>query len=401
MTTANSTPAGAAPDDPWEELAEQLFGTECGKEHVAGEVSVTSVAAASSELTPPAIAAPADSTGPGDAIEPPAPVPLPATAPTEGTVSLDARAELVEPEPAAEAAMRPADKALSPQDSYWDALADFSWDEPVRESKGSRGRRDRFDARSSAAPIEPETLAVPQARAAEPPPVEVVPPAQEQPLGSEGLIWDSDEEDSSRPAVAETSPVKSPRPPQPVTAPPGQHHRPRDDSHPKREEASRDRRREEDDGRGKRRRRRRRDRPDEAAPGAPPATQMPAVDWDEPQADETRRQPEREETFGIGETAPAAPAGEVEDWDPEGFGEADESPGAQEETSAAAEDDDESGESVVSFDNIPTWEEAISYLLHPEQVQADPGSPASSQRGSAGQPSDARSSRHYGRKHRR
>ena len=67
------------------------------------------------------------------------------------------------------------------------------------------------------------------------------------------------------------------------------------------------------------------------------------------------------------------------------------------------EGDDESGDQSFSYDNVPTWEEAISYLLHPGQVQVDSpsGSSASPPRGAppADQP---RQTRHIGhRKHRR
>lgn len=37
------------------------------------------------------------------------------------------------------------------------------------------------------------------------------------------------------------------------------------------------------------------------------------------------------------------------------------------------DDDDESEDARVSYDDVPTWEEAISYLLHPNQVQVEPG----------------------------
>jgi hypothetical protein len=67
------------------------------------------------------------------------------------------------------------------------------------------------------------------------------------------------------------------------------------------------------------------------------------------------------------------------------------------------EGDDESGELAGSYDNVPSWEEAISYLLHPNQVQVEPGAEGGSSlpRGAA-PPDQPRQTRHTGnRKHRR
>ncbi len=59
--------------------------------------------------------------------------------------------------------------------------------------------------------------------------------------------------------------------------------------------------------------------------------------------------------------------------------------------------DDESGEPLVSYENVPSWEEAISYLLHPNQVQVEPGAGGSSSppRGAA-PPDQPRQTRHIG-----
>ena len=68
------------------------------------------------------------------------------------------------------------------------------------------------------------------------------------------------------------------------------------------------------------------------------------------------------------------------------------------------EGDDESGEPLVSYENIPTWEEAISYLLHPSQVQVEPKAPGNGSRPAARflAPDQPRQTRHLGnRKHRR
>jgi hypothetical protein len=67
--------------------------------------------------------------------------------------------------------------------------------------------------------------------------------------------------------------------------------------------------------------------------------------------------------------------------------------------------DDESGEEqTVSYENMPTWEEAISYLLHPNQVQVEPGASGGGTKPPRGAPSSdqPRQTRHVGhRKHRR
>jgi hypothetical protein len=71
---------------------------------------------------------------------------------------------------------------------------------------------------------------------------------------------------------------------------------------------------------------------------------------------------------------------------------------------SASEDetDDESGEHIINYENVPTWEEAISYLLHPSQVQVDSGTGSgASPRGSASA-DQPRQTRHIGhRKNRR
>jgi hypothetical protein len=60
--------------------------------------------------------------------------------------------------------------------------------------------------------------------------------------------------------------------------------------------------------------------------------------------------------------------------------------------------DDESGEPPVSYDNVPTWEEAISYLLHPNQVQVEEGGDQDSgpPRGPSS-PNQPRQNRHVGK----
>jgi hypothetical protein len=61
--------------------------------------------------------------------------------------------------------------------------------------------------------------------------------------------------------------------------------------------------------------------------------------------------------------------------------------------------DDESGDagdSFVNFADVPTWEEAISYLLHPNQVQVDSNGGSGSSAGESRSGEQPRSTRHYG-----
>ncbi len=67
--------------------------------------------------------------------------------------------------------------------------------------------------------------------------------------------------------------------------------------------------------------------------------------------------------------------------------------------SAADEDgDDDTAEQAVSYEDVPTWEEAISYLLHPNQVQveAEAGSGGSSPPRSGAAADQPRQTRHIG-----
>jgi hypothetical protein len=62
------------------------------------------------------------------------------------------------------------------------------------------------------------------------------------------------------------------------------------------------------------------------------------------------------------------------------------------------EEDEDAVEHAANYTNVPTWEEAISYLLHPSQVQVEPAaqSHGTSHRPPAGE--TAKTSRHYGRR---
>jgi hypothetical protein len=70
----------------------------------------------------------------------------------------------------------------------------------------------------------------------------------------------------------------------------------------------------------------------------------------------------------------------------------------------AAEDEDsedDAGEQAVSYENVPTWEEAISYLLHPSQVQVEPGAGNGSPPRQAPAADQPRQTRHMGSHKRR
>jgi hypothetical protein len=72
------------------------------------------------------------------------------------------------------------------------------------------------------------------------------------------------------------------------------------------------------------------------------------------------------------------------------------------ESSADDESDDESGEHVVNYENVPTWEEAISYLLHPNQVQVESGTGGGAGPRGGSTADQPRQTRHIGhRKNRR
>jgi hypothetical protein len=85
----------------------------------------------------------------------------------------------------------------------------------------------------------------------------------------------------------------------------------------------------------------------------------------------------------------------------EGSGEFEEEPllvgGGVEEPAGEDDGEDDATEQAVSYEDVPSWEEAISYLLHPNQVQVEPGtgngSAPSRQAPQADQP---RQTRHMG-----
>jgi len=448
-------------DDPWQDLAEELFGVECGKEHKTEE-------SMDSAMSEPPRAAAHESPPVAREPEPVAARHEPELAfDADDTDEDDADAEdefefgeelTAETEPAAtetETAEEPAAAGADQGDTFWDALADWSWDEsseraarsseaqqerkPDRGPRGgghgrrdeSRGRRDssrgRGDepkrresgsdrparAHSSSAP-RPSRAAAPPADdfgtglLGEEPPTTANYPSEEPPSRFEDVEQTADafaEEES----FATDLNVRE------------------ESSEPAGDEAGGDRKR--------RRRRRRggsgRNGPAETAAAdtstvqesesAPTGFEVAADETDDfgpanvseepvesttedPAGEsnaETRRPSRRRRSRGRGRrgegSAPAASEASLP---------AEKVPVSETIESVAEEDDDEDAEEddgaidhVANYANVPTWEEAISYLLRPSTVQVDPASaPAAGKRAPApGEPK--KPTRHYG--HRR
>jgi hypothetical protein len=54
---------------------------------------------------------------------------------------------------------------------------------------------------------------------------------------------------------------------------------------------------------------------------------------------------------------------------------------------------------LIDYGDMPTWEEAISYLLHPDQVELDPNQQSANvQRRAQAQEEGRSGSRHYGKR---
>jgi len=142
----NSTPRKSPgdADDPWEDLAEQLFGTTPGTEHTAGHDTPTRPVPDRAETDRPtaarenplgATAGESSASAPRNALEAllfddsDAAGDRPATAGSESAPggspapsfeAADSSARTPQPKPAT---------SSSPQDSYWDLLANWNWDD--------------------------------------------------------------------------------------------------------------------------------------------------------------------------------------------------------------------------------------------------------------------------------
>jgi ribonuclease E len=174
---------------------------------------------------------------------------------------------------------------------------------------------------------------------------------------------------------------------------------------------------EDESGEGPRRRRRRRGRRGrrgEGAAEAPPTSQPAPVEADFDEDDED----EGDEDEPLARTSPDEPAEEEgQGRPPRGRGrygrrrrgdrpdesefvfdfiEDDEAPAA---AAVAEEDDDMDDEDSVeamNYANVPSWEEAISYILNPSLVQLEGGSPPPQQKRGPGD--SPKQTRHYGRR---
>jgi hypothetical protein len=466
MTSSNTPSNSADQIDPWEEIAD-LVGLEGGKEYVAGSPPAPSVEPAASTAPPavqnPAEAPSERAPEPVSLGDRPAEVTF-AQDPAAADVvfgDADGKASQVpaaeeETTPSAAASPVPAQPtaATSAQDSYWDALANWNWDEseggagkskPEAERSGSGpsprtgGSRDRDDSRerrggtdlpqrsSGPAPQSSRSAApsVPHARA--------VIPATGDDFGL-GVIGEPGE--FSSPQGAPVNEVRSGEVTGEFPADVRESARPaargtRGEDGPRRREPAGGRDSDEGDFSRKRRRRRRKrgrsgDREQASSP-APVTPDVPGADWDDAAGPEEDFEDEPDtpaSAFGEGlvadgDRAGSPPRGRHRDSRREGPprrsgpDRAERSEDRFEEElqeiskGGGAPDldngDDESGEPPVSYENVPSWEEAISYLLHPDQVQVEAGTDggASPPRGSA--PADQpRQTRHIGnRKHRR
>ncbi len=172
---------GADSDDPWEDLAEQLFGTTPGKEHTAAQNtggSGTAGGSKSSAQVPPFNELEAILTGekPVPTAEPPKkksladllfdepeeePAPVfeededeaPPPVKAKRTKRVEPAADLESSEPERTDLRSPQPKPAtgsSPQDSYWDALANWNWDDSSGSSQSAS------PAAEETQPVEPE-----------------------------------------------------------------------------------------------------------------------------------------------------------------------------------------------------------------------------------------------------
>ncbi|HTI52457.1 MAG TPA: hypothetical protein VL475_15945 [Planctomycetaceae bacterium] len=424
MTNSTKRPADSSPDDPWEQLAEDLFGLEFGKEHAATGAADAVTEAETVVPAPPMAESPVIR----EIIEETA---LPAEPPAarEPESPQFAPADKV-----AEIPVRPA--TPSAQDSYWDALANWKWDdnegpggkgkhaEPRREA--SRGGRPQPRQESRSAPSG-ERPARPAAAPSSPPVgsrsgkgdetgdfglgVDSSAPGWEKPAstGSDRDQFQSENEAAESEDFGDVEDFGD----EEATSEAGEAAGPGtgDENGPRKR---------------RRRRRRRRSRNGEgqpaagAAPGAPGPT--PGADWEKPsepakaRSEERPRAPEeggRERERGDEESRPprrgrrdrrgsgAPVADERHEFSDDEFGvlsTTDEpvSSGGDVGADLEADDDGDLGEPFVNYADVPTWEEAISYLLHPNQVQVESNGGSGSGPGGGPAGEQPRQTRHYG-----
>ncbi|MFN0053738.1 MAG: hypothetical protein ACKV0T_16275 [Planctomycetales bacterium] len=433
-------------DDPWEELAENLFGLEFGKEHASTESSTPPAEPVASSSETPHSPPPAP---PAEAV-PVAVAPVAVAAPSVMPV-----VESITPPPAEAPTPTPEvapHTPVKPQDSYWDALANWNWDV---ESSGSRSR--------SAPPPQQSRQEVSQrAEESRSHDVQKLSPASQgaaaperggrsSPPGADvsGDFGAGALDDRYDRAKSTSSP-----PSQSPSSSAGSVDDDADDDFGDLSEANDDEGTEEggeeapgaagegDQPRKRRRRRRRRSKngkPEQQPANAPAGrrndaapAEIPGSDWDEssaaatapPTVESPRRAPaepsrpqtraeaprtdsqerrggqsRRGERRGSHQPPAQAPAAEeVVDEFSTGFSESDitTSGGDVGMSFESGDDGDDSGEPRVSYDDVPTWEEAISFLLHPNQVRVESGGGSGSGRGAPPPTDQPRQTRHYG-----
>jgi hypothetical protein len=439
MNPSRKTPADAGSDDPWEQLAEDLFGLEFGKEHAAA-VPVRETEAVAPAPAPAAIERPA--------VPETSDEPRPAKAPLGGA---SPAADLPETSSAAPVAfdeipVRPA--TPSAQDSYWDALANWKWDES--EAPGGKGKPSgpRPDAPRGGRPqsrqeSRPEPR--PDSRQGERP-ARSAPPAsgpaasaraekaefgKSDEFGDFGLGVGSSPSSGATPSRREAAEAAG------LEA--GRGSADDDASESDELEETEDFTNDEEAGESagpaggdenaprkrRRRRRRRRSRSGEGAATGSAVSGEPRVAADRekpveparPRSEESPRAPEREggrerhrrdeesrpprrgRRDRRGRGAPVAD--ERHEFSDDEFGalSTDDEPmnaGDDVHSDHPADDDGDFGEPAVNYDDVPTWEEAISYLLHPNQVQVESSGSSGSAPGGAGSSEQSRQNRHYG-----
>lgn len=509
MTTEMNNSARPNDDDPWEDLAEQLFGVEVGKEHRSDESYEPSP-----EAPPPE--PPAAEFSPVVPAAQPFFVPgEPHIAAAESVVEEEAEdsaddwsgPEEAEPDELAPESEPPVSaeerKPPTGDDTFWDALADWNWDEssssrhaggrpssgegrrPDRPQRGGGGggrggrrdeprggRREESRGRSGPGPDRParSESSAPPSRSTAPParPERRQPEPIEDAFGA-GLLGDEPQTERSTRPVSETpgefdfrestpaqeEAVEHTAVPAPVERAAGR----------ERPETTKEETEEDADGK-RRRRRRRRGRPQErSAPSseARPVSAQPVADSvadadeedevaevlfesslevnetgtveteavyresgagleagaeEEKGADEapgrsSRRRRGRRRRRGEPAEQPSPQAAGEQAEGEEILEELEEPASAPGFVETAAEDvdeeeaddesvdhaDDESVDHIANYANVPTWEEAISYLLRPNTVQVEPGSPPSGSKrgGPPGEPGKT-TTRHYGRR---
>jgi len=479
MSSSKNPSSAPNEDDPWEQLADQ-FGLESGKEKEY----------ASREPSPsapePAPLSEAESESPSSRSR--REVPYQAESSVEEPPRFASEAvESPEPEfgesaespdsgsrgisedvtPAIDGGLEPAAATpTSPQDSYWDALANWNWD----ESEGGGGK-----ARSE--PSQPAPRRADEGRAGGGPPQRGGPRGRDEGRGRRGGDRPSRQQSSSPPPAGDrpapqpsrSSPpgessegddfglglegpefnprVETPaverRPAQdvsdearelPAATPPAQSESPggRGDFHG----AQRGGRRPGEQGphgggegdiprkRRRRRRRRRGGRGGEGeAGGQTSAASSAGSEWDDSAGPEAVESETADDSAEPGEFAADHPPAEARagrrrdreedgsraEQSTRGFDDEDEpdevfqAGGEPGEADFDVESDDDVGEEqTVSYENVPTWEEAISYLLHPSQVQVESGGGGGNPPRGAAPADQPRQTRHIGhRKHRR